>query len=100
MRDMQWLSEQVQGGLPTEEIDGIPCFVLGTKVVPIRSTAPPIPRSDIGELVTVRGEYYHRPGCIHWDTGDHLVSILVALDCGALPCTTMPRMTTIGRAAS
>ncbi len=99
MRDMQWLSTQIDGGLPTEVIDGIPCFVLGTKVLPVRAIAPAIPRSDVDELVTVRGGHYHRPGCIHWDTGDRLVSILVALDCGALPCTSLPRMATIGRAA-
>lgn len=89
---LAWVEAQLTKDLPRERIEGIECYVLGSKVLPVRAIAPAIPRSDIDELVTVRGGYYHRPGCSHWDTGDRLVSILVALDCGALPCTGMPRM--------
>lgn len=98
MRDMAWVDTQLVGSLPRETIDGIEVFVIGDKVLPVRAIAPAIPRADAGELVTVRGGYYHRPGCVHWDTGDRLVSILVALDCGALPCTGIPRLK-LGRAA-
>jgi hypothetical protein len=77
--------------LSRETIQGIPCFVLGSKVVPIRAIGPAIPRDQADELVTVRGGVYHVPGCRHWDTGDRLVGILVALDCGFLPCSAVVR---------
>lgn len=35
MRDLAWLSGQLQGGLRTEMIDGVECYVLGSLVQPI-----------------------------------------------------------------
>lgn len=35
MRDLAWLSGQLQGGLRTEMIDGVECYVLGSLVQPV-----------------------------------------------------------------
>jgi hypothetical protein len=83
---LAWVETQLSHPLPRETINGVPCFVLGSRVVPVRAVAPAIPRDQADELVSVRGGVYHLPGCRHWDTGDRLVGILVALDCGAVPC--------------
>jgi hypothetical protein len=83
---LAWVDPQLSHPLQREVIHGIPCFVLGSRVVPVRAIAPAIPRDQVDELVSVREGVYHVPGCRHWDTGGRLINILVALDCGALPC--------------
>jgi hypothetical protein len=83
---LAWVDDHLEVRLKRETINGIPCFVLGSRVVPVRAIAPAIPRDQVDELVSVRDGVYHMPGCRHWDTGGRLINTLVALDCGALPC--------------
>lgn len=92
MKTMDWVDRQIIGGLPREVINGVECYVLGDKVLPVKATAEAISRTDVELLVTVRDGHYHQPGCRHWDTGDQLVPILQALNDGALPCTAMARV--------
>jgi hypothetical protein len=80
---LAWVDPQLSHPLRRETINGVPCFILGHKVVPVRAIAPAIPRDQVDELVSVREGVYHR-GC---HAGGRLINILVAMDCGAVPCS-------------
>lgn len=76
--------------LPIEKIAGVPCYVSGKLVKPVKGTLDWLPRKEAKALVLVVDGVYHAERCGHWNDipyGLPTFALLIEADAlGLRPC--------------